>query len=1063
MDTERRPRLFLQTLGPEAWRFLQETVAMLKGDDPLAPATVVVPSAYARLRMRHILGRRGMVNVHFLLPPQLSELLGAPSLAARGLRPLTPLLEGAAVRAIAAEAPGPLDSLRDHPALHHSLRSTFRELRHAGEGVLQRLEGQSGLRPLVVRLYRRFRDLTAEYYDREDLAQSAAEAARERPPGLKDLGPVVFYLLPRMTPSERALVEALAESWSCFVILGVTGDEEADEEVLALVRRVEDALGPAQDESPDGVPAMTHLVIAPDAHEEVRWCARHIARAAQEGVPFHRMAVLYRHDTPYASLVAEELALAGIPTAGPGTVPLSDTAVGRTLTGLVGLADGELPRDTVMEWLTGCPVSPPQLPGGVFHASQWDAISRRAGVVRGLEQWQTRLDMHATRMERLVESEVPREGLSEARAAWMANEAEAARQLASFIEGLSAEVKPPEDGHTWQELAGWARGLLERYLERSAGLPEVEEDALTRINDGLEELSSLDALEPGASLERFALALDELLSARVGHQGKFGEGVFVAPLYAALGMEFDTVHVLGLVEGMVPPRASDDPLIPDAERRTAGGPSSGLPLRGARRGEERYNYLAALASAPQRILSFPRGDPAARREQYASRWFLEEASRLNGSPVFSSTLAGLGQRPWLTAIASVEEGLGTARQEAPADLHDYDLYNLWRWRASGNRLDRHHLAASGPFSRALALERQRAAGLLGQWDGDLTPLAGKARRLGLLKGRVLSATSLQAWAACPFRYFLGHVLGLAALERPEELLVISPLERGSLVHSVLEQFMRQVQERDALPGPTEPWTEEHRALLFQIARHALEEAEGRGVTGKELLWELEKEDILADLVTFLEEDARLRAHFGVTPSHVEMKFGFSGGEPAAAPAALLEIEGLGALRFRGIIDRVDLAPAGQRVLVLDYKTGSRTPYETLRKDPVDGGRLLQLPIYSLAVRQALGKQVRVQASYWFVTARGGFSLLPPVPLDLEEAEERFGQAVAVIARGILQGLFPANPGVRDRESFANCRWCDFDSLCPARRDVYWERKRGDLRLAPYLGLSAGAAPGEASG
>jgi len=149
--------------------------------------------------------------------------------------------------------------------------------------------------------------------------------------------------------------------------------------------------------------------------------------------------------------------------------------------------------------------------------------------------------------------------------------------------------------------------------------------------------------------------------------------------------------------------------------------------------------------------------------------------------------------------------------------------------------------------------------------------------------------------------------------------------------------------------------------------------------------------------------------------------------------------------------------------VLDYKTGSRTPYETLRKDPVDGGRLLQLPIYSLAVRQALGKQVRVQASYWFVTARGGFSLLPPVPLDLEEAEERFGQAVAVIARGILQGLFPANPGVRDRESFANCRWCDFDSLCPARRDVYWERKRGDLRLAPYLGLSAGAAPGEASG
>ena len=33
--------------------------------------------------------------------------------------------------------------------------------------------------------------------------------------------------------------------------------------------------------------------------------------------PFHRMAILYRMETPYASLISEELRMAGIPMAGP--------------------------------------------------------------------------------------------------------------------------------------------------------------------------------------------------------------------------------------------------------------------------------------------------------------------------------------------------------------------------------------------------------------------------------------------------------------------------------------------------------------------------------------------------------------------------------------------------------------------------------------------------------------------------------------------------------------------------------------------------------------------------
>jgi ATP-dependent helicase/nuclease subunit B len=362
-------------------------------------------------------------------------------------------------------------------------------------------------------------------------------------------------------------------------------------------------------------------------------------------------------------------------------------------------------------------------------------------------------------------------------------------------------------------------------------------------------------------------------------------------------------------------------------------------------------------------------------------------------------------------------------------------------------MEDHHLATSDEtIVRALDLERGRASGVLTWWDGDLSALSGQSRWLRLVERPVLSATSLQTWATCPFRYFAGQVLRLGSLERPEELTMIPALDRGALVHAILEQFIRRVQEEDTLPAAGEPWKEEHRVLLRDIAREAVRGAEERGVTGKRLFWEMEQEAILADLDNFLEEDARLREQYGVTPHQLEMRFGSGPGNHAPA---VWEAPGLGTLRFRGVIDRLDLDASGRSALVLDYKTGGAGFYSGLAKDPVDRGKCLQLPIYALAVRQALGKGVDVRAAYWFTSARGGFSLLPPQAVSLAEVEKPFGEAVAVIAGSILQGLFPANPGQGEQ----NCRYCDFKSLCAVRREVYWERKQADPRLAAYVNLA----------
>ena len=297
-------RFFLESLS-QARQRLRGLVARLKGSDPLTPVTVAGPSTYALLSLRHALGRQGMANVRFMLLPRLAELLGAPTLVARGLRPLTPILESAAVRAAAAEALGPLEPLRDHPSLHRSLGATFKELRYATTEALTRLEARDGVRAEVIRLYRRFRERTAGYYDREALAQSAAEAVCSGAArGLNDLGAIIFYLVRGLTPGERALVEELARKWECFMLLGVTGDTEADAGVCALLPGLSQVLGTPHESSCHPASAESHLVIAPDAAEEVRWVARHILRNAQEGAPFHSMAVFYPQPVPLCLSIA---------------------------------------------------------------------------------------------------------------------------------------------------------------------------------------------------------------------------------------------------------------------------------------------------------------------------------------------------------------------------------------------------------------------------------------------------------------------------------------------------------------------------------------------------------------------------------------------------------------------------------------------------------------------------------------------------------------------------------------------------------------------------------------
>lgn len=1039
-------------------------VGELKQHDLMTPVTVVSPSRYASLALRQELGGRGFINVRFIQMPVLAELLGGASLA-RDKRPFTPTLQGISLRRALSESTGLLHSVRHHPGTWNSVRAAFRRLSQLEEGELEDLAAMGGVTAEVVSLYRRRQqDISGKWFDHEDLTKQAADVVRKgQAAALGDLGHVVFFLPRSLRPGEAKLVLALAEDKNCSVILGVTGDQQADGINEDLPEQLAAVLGEARPLDDWDLPSFPpreamHLHVASSAHEELRWVIRQVvAEAAEGGTPFHRMAVLYRKENPYGTLIRNELAMSDIPLAGPGRDLLADSPVGRTLLGMLELPLNDFRRDEVMNWLTSCPLKPPAVPLANYSPSRWDAISRQAGIVGGLDQWRERLANYAGTTRVRAEMGERDGSISEARAAVMRDNAEEGLALWEFVAHLAEALTPPPDGSPWAEFCDWQSELLGCLLVRPAeGFAgdklETFDRELEKVLQLLNEIKSADHLGCTATAEEFSLVVRDALQVSQGHLGPTGRGVFVSSFANAAGMSFDKIWLVGMIEGAVPPALRPDPLLPQFDL-TGRGRLSPYQRRMA---EERCDYLSALATAPRRSLSYPVAESSSRGAAHPSRWFLEQASALAERQVHSGDLPSLAEESWLTVTKSAEHALDGLADCGLADPLDYNLERLLRWKKNGNPIAGHPLATGERLARAARMGRERGSRRFTQFDGNLAQAAKRSSFWRNPEGQQISATRLETWATCPFRFYLGNILGLGALESPEDTFRITPLERGKLIHKVLEEFILQSNDVGSLPFPGQSRPGEDGRRLLQIAQAEFEAAETRGISGKPLLWELEKQDIRDLLDTFLKAEANLRERVGTEEIRAEAHFGLGGSSPNVVDKET-------GLRFRGIIDRVDIFDHGRSVLVMDYKTGSPRPYSGLEKDPIDRGKRLQLGIYSLAAQSMAPDATEVKAAYWLASAPGKFELAPKKLFDINDPEtaQRFRNGVTTVVSGISQGVFPANPGKLSGEGFVNCQYCDFDTLCPSRRGYVWETKKMDDAAAIYRQLAEGDPEGTA--
>lgn len=1021
---------------------LWEVISGIQAGEPLAPVTVAAPSPYAGLALRRGFarsGRRGFANVRFMPLARIAELLGAPALASLGRRPLPRAVVVHAVRAALREHDGPLRAVRDHAATIRSVAGAVAELRALDDEQRARVAEESPRAAALVLIATDVARRTRAFYDEADVLAAAADvlAHEVAPAALRDLGQVVLHLPARLTPPEEGFVLALARRGALHAVVGLTGDPDADGAARRLVEQLAAVLGPpdaAGPGPPPSAPVAGAIVHAPDPVDEVREVARRIA-SRTGSVPLHRVAVLYRNAEPYARLVPEVLGECGLAWNGPSTLRLAGTVTGRVMLGLLDLARSDLTRDTLAAWLASAPVVDPSTHRPV-PAHRWDLLSRQAGVIAGREQWSQRLDRLARELRAALQglgdesSEGRRRGLERDLA-----EAEALRR---FVEHLVQRLAPPGPG-PWSTFVEWARGLLHDHLgpdRLRTTWPATELEARERIVTILDGLSTLDEVDAACDLHAFHDSVAAALDAPAGRHGAFGTGVFAGPLHAAYGAEFDLVFVVGMTEGAFPPRGLDDPLLPDDARRRAG---SSLRLHAHRRLDERRDFLAALASAPECVLSFPRADPRAQRPTRPARWLLESASVLAHEPLGADELLDAPAAPWLVAVPSFEATLLDGGQ--PAAAHELDLGWLRRWQRAGRAPATHPLTERMPSLRhGLAAIEARAGDRLGAFDGLVGPLPG----LAPTAERATSPTTLEAWASCPFRYFLAHVLRVREVERPEATEALSAADRGSLVHDILERFFGQV--GDIAPGRC--WSDDDRGKLLAIARECCDDAEARGITGWAAIWRVERRRIERTVLALLDDDEAMRRELGVAPRALEWAFGNDGNPPVG-----VDLGDGRCVAFRGRVDRIDMSADGHRAVVLDYKTGSSWRYRGLDRDPVLGGRCLQLAVYAHAA-ELYAPGAELHAYYWFV-GRPGSSERVGYQFD-DARRERARAVVRHMVDGIGEGVFPAVPQEGGRPAAgggSNCGWCPYEAVCPPDRARIWERKQHDPAAAAYLALA----------
>jgi RecB family exonuclease len=1081
-----------------------ETVRELRGESAIAPMAVLVPTGLLRLYLKRALAGNGVshANIRFMTFSDLAERLAGPGRrASAGTTPIPPFGMELLLAAVLEEMKGALphfSSVVEKEGFGKALLATFRDLADGWiepedlETVLLRLKKDKTTGLSAEKLS----EITAVWKDLEkrrkslgfesdaEVLKAAAQAAWNSE-WLGRLHAFLVYGFYDFTFAQKKLLQACLEKTRGMVwfphrdgpafryaepalrwfqeigfnVVEACEEPEAGAEVLKRLRdRIFLPPGEKEKARPEPPRSGDFLILStPGEEKEAKEVVREVMHppegAAGKG---GTTGILLPARDPYTNLIAEALEACGVEGCLHRGLPLSRTLAGRSLLSLAKLMGSDFRRADVMDFLLTAPLKPQSWRGGKSEAApaaEWNYFTMIAGIVEGKEEWARRLGDPATLVRRAVRlsgkgpAEDPEEeDETETGTDRYASRIASVRALRQLVLDLFQKVGDAALCKRWSEMADGLSSLYTDLLET--------DDETRAVLSVLDELAKLDALSIDATPDMFYRFLKESLEE--GQERKAGsfqrKEPAIADLMEARGCFFDTVILPGMVEKRFPHPVRQDPVLLDWEREKLNALfrelkiEGGLPLKKRRKEEEELLFALALGSARSRlILTFPRLDIGKGRPLVPSFFLLKALEAVEGGTFDYETFEKYlreGRCGRTVALSSFQPAL---RQRA-IDRPEYDLASL----AAAEKTKEpkallYLLKESAFFARSLAAETAR-------WGSTtFTEFDGLIRAPALLEriGRSfhpaemkISATQLEEYAACPFHYFLRRILKIEPLEEPEEAVSISPLDLGSMVHSILWEFFTEMDRAQRIP-----LKEECRNTLLEIARRHFLEFQKAGVTGYPLLWEIEKERVTADLNQFFDKELQEQEF---VPRYFEVRFGSPARDREESDISTEEAVPFEAaedvhIHLRGRIDRIDCDSARNLLKVIDYKTGK--PKSGMKDNALLGGKALQLPLYLWAAEKLMTGKQGDRAEYYYATEKGGWKRPAFTRAALKEQMPELAQIVSTIVKGIAAGRFYAV------NANNQCSYCDFRYACGHGKylDFKWEH---DAEAAgPFVEMS----------
>lgn len=680
--------------------------------------------------------------------------------------------------------------------------------------------------------------------------------------------------------------------------------------------------------------------------------AQRIIREIQEleisGIPLEEIAVVFRRPEAHIEAIAAALAEAGLSFNLDARVPVVRTGLGRALSLLLQHLCGGRERAELVGFLrSGYAWT---APGDVDH---FDERARRARPPGGF---------------RLL-----------ADAKLIGPKTHVFLDRAETLCGVSLDAS---------HVSGW-RYLIADMLRSRHGAPSVfgpeglaDAGAQRAIMQAIEEMTALTCCQftPRDVLDQLG-ALDVSLS------GGEREGqLHVMNAERARSRRFDAIVVGGLVGGEFPVNAAEDAL---------GRPDLTAAL--ARAGID----VASRGGAAEERMLFYQVVTGARKKVVLSRAVVDDDGKPLRASTFWEDVLDLYRDPETGDFAS-DEGPRTRRLTL-ADLAEHEDAPLSERRALRDQASAASAGATlGALTPRVALARWRAGARSGCVTGEVAE--------SLARREVFSASDIEAYLACPYRWFYQRELTAKPLEE-----ALDALEKGRIAHEILRTFY------DAwIANGYDRVTPE---LLAEASSQLALSAE-LVVASRPAPRTLLEEEVVRGAVSgarrIVERDARFLP--GFAPVHHEWSFGASGGTGA---------EEIGSFFLRGRIDRIEVSPGG--IMIVDYKSGGTVAPRA--KFASEG--LVQLQLYGLIASRRLNQPLLggLYRSMLYGGDRGfylseglaGAGLSAKDGCTEEELEQVLADAVIAAetaVAGMRAGEIPATP-----RKTGTCEYCVARCVC----------------------------------